>query len=72
MPKFERLTKVMGEAAISHLSAADPVMRRIIETVGPFALKPRRNHFHTLVRAIISQQISTAAARSILARWKQR
>jgi DNA-3-methyladenine glycosylase II len=68
VPKFERLTTVMGEAAISHLSAADPVMRRIIETVGPFALKPRRNHFHTLVRAIISQQISTAAARSILAR----
>ena len=43
-------------------------MGRLIEGVGPFALKPRRNRFHTLVRAIVSQQISTAAARSILAK----
>lgn len=43
-------------------------MRRMIEAIGPFALKARRNRFHTLVRAIISQQISTRAAQSILAR----
>jgi DNA-3-methyladenine glycosylase II len=58
----------MIEAAVAHLSAADPVMRRMIEAIGPFALKPHRNRFRVLVRAIVSQQISTAAARSILAR----
>ena len=43
-------------------------MGRLIEGVGPFVLKPQRNRFHTLVRAIVSQQISSAAARSILAK----
>jgi DNA-3-methyladenine glycosylase II len=63
-----RLSREMADAAVAHLSTADPVMRRMIETVGPFTFKTRRNRFRTLVRAIVSQQISTAAARSILAR----
>jgi DNA-3-methyladenine glycosylase II len=58
----------MALDALTHLRSADPIMGRLIEGVGPFALKPRRNRFHTLVRAIISQQISTAAARSIQAK----
>lgn len=68
MPKVIRLSPAMAADALAHLRSADPVMGRLIEGVGPFALKPRRNRFHTLVRAIVSQQISTAAARSILAR----
>jgi DNA-3-methyladenine glycosylase II len=68
MPKVIRLSPAMTEDALAHLRSADPVMGRLIEGVGPFALKPRRNRFHTLVRAIVSQQISTAAARSILAK----
>ena len=46
-----------------HLRAADPVMRGIIDLVGPFTLRPERDRFGILVRSIISQQISTAAAR---------
>jgi DNA-3-methyladenine glycosylase II len=61
----------MAETAVAHLSAADPVMRRMIEAIGPFSLKPHRNRFRVLVRAIISQQISTSAARSILARLEE-
>src|ERR1700684_2721549 len=68
MPKVIRLSPAMAEDALAHLRSSDPVMARLIEGVGPFALKPRRNRFHTLVRAIVSQQISTAAARSILAK----
>jgi len=68
MPKVLRLSPAMAEVALAHLRSADPVMGRLIEGVGPFILKPRRNRFHTLVRAIISQQISTAAASSILAK----
>ncbi len=68
MTKVVRLYGALRETAVAHVSAADPVMRRLIEKVGPFSLKPQRNRFRILVRAIISQQISSAAARSILAR----
>jgi len=68
MPKIIRLSPAMIEDALAHLRSGDPIMGRLIEGVGPFALKPRRNRFHTLVKAIVSQQISTAAARSVLAK----
>jgi DNA-3-methyladenine glycosylase II len=48
-----------------HLRAADPVMREIIDAVGLFTLRCDRDRFGMLVRSIISQQISTSAARSI-------
>lgn len=41
-------------------------MRRVIGRVGPMRLSRQRNRYWSLVRAIISQQISGAAARSIL------
>ena len=53
------------DAAVSHLRRNDSVMRLVIRRVGPFTLKPRRDRFGTLVRSIISKQISTHAARSI-------
>ncbi|HEY6169785.1 MAG TPA: DNA-3-methyladenine glycosylase [Verrucomicrobiae bacterium] len=53
------------ESALAHLRDADPVMRRLIERAGPFSLKLRRQRFLMLVYSIISQQISTSAARSI-------
>lgn len=40
-------------------------MRELIRRVGPFTLRPERDRFRMLVRSIISQQISTQAARSI-------
>jgi DNA-3-methyladenine glycosylase II len=43
-------------------------MRAIIDTVGPITLRPMRDRFGVLVRSIVSQQISAAAARTILAR----
>ena len=55
-------------AALKHLRAADPVMRDVIRQVGPFQLKLERDRFVVLVRSIISQQISTSAARSIRTR----
>jgi DNA-3-methyladenine glycosylase II len=54
------------QKAHRHLRSADPVMRRLIDAVGPFTLRPRWNRrFSVLARAIISQQVSTAAARRI-------
>ena len=52
-------------AARRHLRKADPVMRAIIDQVGPARLRSQRNRFAMLVRSIISQQISVGAARSI-------
>ncbi|HEY2250966.1 MAG TPA: DNA-3-methyladenine glycosylase 2 family protein, partial [Planctomycetaceae bacterium] len=48
-----------------HLRKSDPVMRRLIDAVGPFTLRLDRDRFRMLVRSIISQQISGKAAQSI-------
>ncbi len=59
-------------AAVRHLRAADPVMRRVIERVGPCKLDPeqRPDVFHALVRAIIYQQLNGSAAGSIYRKFK--
>lgn len=51
-----------------HFQSADAVLGAVIRQVGPFTLKPRRDRFRVLVGSIISQQISTAAARTIRTR----
>ena len=53
------------QAAIRHLKKADPIMGDLIKKAGPFTLKLDRDRFGMLVRSILSQQISTKAARSI-------
>lgn len=50
------------------LARADPVLARIIREHPRIALEPRGEPFHTLARAIVSQQISVKAAASIWAR----
>ena len=55
-------------AGIEHLQGADPVMRALIQRVGPFRVKPEPDRFRALVRSIISQQISGGAAKSIFRR----
>src|SRR5688572_32918726 len=55
-------------AGISYLRGGDPVRGVIIDRVGEFVLNPERDIFNALVRAIISQQISTGAARAIYKR----
>jgi DNA-3-methyladenine glycosylase II len=54
--------------AVRHLSKHDPVLRSVIRRAGPFKLRLERNRFRMLVRSIASQQLSTAAARTIMAR----
>jgi DNA-3-methyladenine glycosylase II len=52
-----------------HLSDNCPVMRRLIDRVGPCTLRPMPDDpFTLLVRCVISQQISTKAAESIYGR----
>src|SRR5207244_3266907 len=57
--------------ALQHLRSADPVLSDLIERVGPFRMKLDDNRFRSLVRSIISQQISGSAARAIRARLER-
>ena len=46
-------------------------MKTMIDAVGPYTLRFERNRFGMLVRSIVSQQISTSAARSIRTRLQE-
>lgn len=65
MPSPLTLTPDLVAAGLAHLHKADPVLRDVIRRAGPFTLRRERDRFRMLVRSIISQQISTAAALSI-------
>ena len=56
-------------AAYRHLRAADPVLAAIIEAHGPFRLRPAMDHYESLLRTILFQQLAGAAARTIQRRW---
>lgn len=56
------------QPGLAHLSAQDPVMARLILDIGPCVMAFHTDRFGALVRAICSQQVSTAAARTIEAR----
>ena len=58
----------MRAAAERHLRRNDPVMRRVIQRVGPCSYPLRRDRFGSLARSIVYQQISGAAAQTILRR----
>lgn len=51
--------------ALEHLKRVDPVLGLHIARVGSFTLRVHRDRFGLLVRSILSQQISTKAARAI-------
>jgi len=63
----------MTPEAHKHLSARDPVMRRLIREHGQCALEPetRRSPFQSLIQAVAHQQLNGTAANTILARFKK-
>src|ERR1017187_3744192 len=63
----------MTPAALKHLSAVDPVMRRLIREFGACELEPetRRSPFQSLVLAVAHQQLNGTAANTILTRFKK-
>jgi DNA-3-methyladenine glycosylase II len=54
-----------------HLGRKDSILKDLMRRIGPCTLAIDANHFSILTRSIISQQISTKAARSIHARLLQ-
>ncbi|MCU0880981.1 MAG: hypothetical protein MUF06_24700, partial [Pirellulaceae bacterium] len=61
----------MSPEILQHFRRRDRVMHGVIRQVGPFTLRRQANRFGMLVRSIISQQISTSAARSIRLRLEK-
>ena len=55
--------------AVWHLKRHDPILRDTIRRIGPCDYSPSRLRYRLLVGSIISQQISTSAARSIKKRF---
>jgi DNA-3-methyladenine glycosylase II len=65
------------KAALADLRSADPLLGKVIDSVGPAAIAdPRRgyprDHYGALVRAILGQQVSVAAASAMYARLLER
>ncbi len=55
--------------AILHLKKSDPVLRAIIERVGPYKMEYGEPTFHSLAEAIIYQQLNGKAAVTIFKRF---
>ena len=55
--------------AVSHLKKSDPVLRAIIERVGPCRMQFSLAEFHSLAEAIVYQQLNGKAALTIFKRF---
>jgi 3-methyladenine DNA glycosylase/8-oxoguanine DNA glycosylase len=57
-------------ASVRHLKRIDPVLARVIESVGPCRIRisAEGTHFQALTRSIVYQQLSGKAAATILSR----
>jgi len=56
--------------SLLHLSKVDPIMAGVIKRAKVEPLRPRKNHFESLVVAIINQQLSGKAADTIEKRFR--
>jgi DNA-3-methyladenine glycosylase II len=63
----------VNAAALKHLAAVDPVMKKLIIEIGPCKLEheSRRSPFQSLVQAVAHQQLNGKAAENILGRFKK-
>ncbi len=62
--------RIDSKTALAHLRAADPVMGRLIDATGPFAMRSGgEDPFRSLSRAIVYQQLSGKAAGTIFGRF---
>ncbi len=62
-------TPSYADEAVAHLCNSDPVLRQVIQQIGPFRMMLRRGRFQVLVRAILFQQLAGPAAHAIYKRF---
>ncbi len=67
MSSSEERAKIYAKAR-RHLARRDPALKAVMAKVGPCTLEPHSDYFLILVRSIVSQMISTAAAKTIFLR----
>src|SRR5690606_3307010 len=60
---------MVAEEALKHLSTVDAQLAAIIESVGAYEIKLRKDPFRSLVEAIIYQQLAGSAADAIYKRF---
>ena len=58
-----------NQLAVRHLKRVDPVLRCVIEQVGPCPPRRGRDKFGMLTRSILHQQLAVAAAETIAGRF---
>jgi DNA-3-methyladenine glycosylase II len=56
-------------SAVRHLKKSDPILRAIIERVGPCRMEFGDPEFHSLAEAIVYQQLNGKAAVTIFKRF---
>jgi len=61
--------KTQIQKATSFLEKNDPVLKKIVNNIGPCTLKPNKNYFQSLVQSIMYQQLSLKAAGTIYQRF---
>jgi len=75
LPASPKTVATAEASPVEALRTADPVLRLLIDEIGPigdfFAGRPT-DHYGTLVRSIVGQQLSTRAAASIYNRLLER
>jgi DNA-3-methyladenine glycosylase II len=77
-PTARRRQRLDNRRAVEHLRQADPVLKALIDELGPDGLgdprrgRPPTDHYGALVRSIVGQQLSTKAARAIYGRLSDR
>jgi DNA-3-methyladenine glycosylase II len=76
-PSGASTARAKDSGALAALSSADPVLRALIDEIGPDGLGDPRagrpdDHYGALVRSIVGQQLSTKAARAIYGRLTDR
>lgn len=60
------------DRALARLVASDPRLTELVTVSGPPALRQRPGGFAGLIRMVVAQQVSTASARAIYARFEAR
>ncbi len=71
MAPTPELTEHTLAEGLSVLAAVDPDVARVLDEAGPPSLRRNQAGFEALLRAIVSQQISTAAAATVWARLEK-
>ncbi|HEU4929090.1 MAG TPA: DNA-3-methyladenine glycosylase 2 family protein [Candidatus Krumholzibacteria bacterium] len=56
------------QAAVRHLGERDTVVAELIRRFGPYEFRSTRSGFQVLLETVVSQQLSTSAARAIYGR----